>query len=37
MESAIHGSLALSEVERIVIFGSFYTIADASIIINKLR
>jgi len=37
MESAIHGSLALREVERIVIFGSFYTIADASIIINKLR
>ena len=36
MNSAIQESLAYKEAERIVIFGSFYTIADASIIINEL-
>ena len=36
MKSAIQESLAHQDAGRIVIFGSFYTIADASIIINKL-
>ena len=36
MNNAIQESLAYKEAERIVIFGSFYTIADASIIINEL-
>ncbi len=36
IKSAIQESLAHQDAERIVIFGSFYTIADASIIINKL-
>ncbi len=36
MKSAIQESLAHQDAERIVIFGSFYTIADASIIFNKL-
>jgi len=35
MNSAIQESLAHKDAERIVIFGSFYTIADASIIINQ--
>ncbi len=35
MKSAIQESLAHQDAERIVIFGSFYTIADASTIINK--
>lgn len=35
MNSAIQESLAHEDAERIVIFGSFYTIADASIIINQ--
>ena len=37
MNSAIQESLAHKGAERIVIFGSFYTIADASVIINELR
>ena len=36
MSSAIEQSLKLEKVDRVVIFGSFYTIADASKIIKKI-
>ena len=37
MSSAIEQSLKLEKVDRVVIFGSFYTIADASKIIKNLN
>jgi dihydrofolate synthase/folylpolyglutamate synthase len=37
MNSAIRQSLELNEIKRIVIFGSFYTITDASKIIKKFE
>jgi folylpolyglutamate synthase/dihydropteroate synthase len=37
MSSAIEQSLKLEKVDRVVIFGSFYTIADASKIIKKFE
>ena len=36
MNSAIKKSLELKNAERVVIFGSFYTIADATLILNKM-
>ena len=36
MNSAIEMSLALRDVERVVIFGSFYTIADATLIVDQM-
>ena len=36
MASAIEQALALKEIQRVVIFGSFYTVADASVIIKKI-
>lgn len=36
MKSAIEMSLALRDVERVVIFGSFYTIADATLIVDQM-
>jgi dihydrofolate synthase/folylpolyglutamate synthase len=36
MSNAIEQSLELEEADRVVIFGSFYTIADASKIIKKV-
>ena len=36
MESAINETLGLKNIKRIVIFGSFYTIADASEILNLM-
>ena len=36
MNSAIEMCLALRDVERVVIFGSFYTIADASLIVDQM-
>ena len=36
MSNAIEQSLELEEIDRVVIFGSFYTIADASKIIKKI-
>ena len=36
MNSAIQKSLELKNVERVVIFGSFYTIADATLIVDKM-
>jgi len=36
MNSAIKKSLVLKNVERVVIFGSFYTIADAALILDKM-
>lgn len=36
MASAIEQSLALKEIQRIVIFGSFYTVADASVILKEI-
>jgi len=36
MYSAIEMSLALSNAERVVIFGSFYTIADATLIVDQM-
>ena len=36
MNSAIERSLALKDVERVVIFGSFYTIADATLIVDQM-
>jgi len=36
MNNAIEMSLALRDVERIVIFGSFYTIADATLIVDQM-
>ena len=36
MNNAIEMSLALRDVERVVIFGSFYTIADATLIVDQM-
>lgn len=36
MNSAIEMCLALRDVERVVIFGSFYTIADATLIVDQM-
>ena len=36
MNSAIEMSFALRDVERVVIFGSFYTIADATLIVDQM-
>ncbi len=36
MDSAIQKSLELKNAERVVIFGSFYTIADATLIVDKM-
>ena len=36
MTRAIEQALALKEIQRIVIFGSFYTVADASIILKEI-
>ena len=36
MTSAIEQALALKEIQRIVIFGSFYTVADASVILKEI-
>ena len=36
MNNAIEMSLGLRDVERIVIFGSFYTIADATLIVDQM-
>ena len=36
MASAIEQALALKGIQRIVIFGSFYTVADASVILNEI-
>ena len=36
MDSAINETLGLKNIKRIVIFGSFYTIADASEILNLM-
>jgi len=36
MASAIEQALALKEIQRIVIFGSFYTVADASVILKQI-
>ena len=36
MASAIEQALALKKIQRIVIFGSFYTVADASVILKDI-
>jgi dihydrofolate synthase/folylpolyglutamate synthase len=36
MASAIGQALALKEIQRVVIFGSFYTVADASVILKEI-
>jgi len=36
MTSAIERGIALKNIQRIVIFGSFYTVADASAILNEM-
>jgi len=36
MNSAIQNSLALKDIERVVIFGSFYTIADATLVVDEM-
>ncbi len=36
MARAIEQALALKEIQRIVIFGSFYTVADASVILKEI-
>ena len=36
MDSAIEQAIALKEIQRIVIFGSFYTVADASNILKEI-
>jgi len=36
MASAIEQALALKEIQRVVIFGSFYTVADASVILKEI-
>jgi len=36
MAGAIEQALALKEIQRIVIFGSFYTVADASVILKEI-
>jgi len=37
MEKAINNSIKLKDIQRIVIFGSFYTVADAMIILKKIN
>ena len=36
MANAIEQVLALKEIHRIVIFGSFYTVADASVLLKEI-
>ena len=36
MTSAIEQALAMKEIQRVVIFGSFYTVADASVILKEV-
>jgi folylpolyglutamate synthase/dihydropteroate synthase len=36
MASAIEQALALKKIQRIVIFGSFYTVADATVILKDI-
>ena len=36
MASAIEQALALNEIQRVVVFGSFYTVADASVILKEI-
>jgi len=36
MASAIEQALALKEIQRVVVFGSFYTVADASVILREI-
>ena len=36
MDSAIEQALALEQIQRVVIFGSFYTVADASVILKEI-
>ena len=36
MNAAIKAALAQKEIERVVIFGSFYTIADATLILDEI-
>jgi len=36
MASAIEQALAMKEIQRVVIFGSFYTVADASVILKEV-
>ena len=36
MVSAIEQALAMKEIQRIVVFGSFYTVADASVILKEI-
>jgi len=36
MASAIEQALAMKEIQRVVIFGSFYTVADASVILKEI-
>jgi len=36
MASAIEQALTLKEIQRVVIFGSFYTVADASVILKEI-
>ena len=36
MNAAIKAALAHKEIERVVIFGSFYTIADATLILDEI-
>jgi len=36
MDNAIKQSLELDDINRVVIFGSFYTIADATLIIDQI-
>ena len=36
MTSAIEQALALKKIQRVVIFGSFYTVADASVILKEI-
>ena len=36
MASAIEQALSVKEIQRVVIFGSFYTVADASVILKEI-
>ena len=36
VDNAIKQSLELDDINRVVIFGSFYTIADATLIIDQI-
>ena len=36
MSSAIEQALVQKEIQRVVIFGSFYTVADASVILKEI-